>query len=92
MKKLNIKIYRNIYNFACWFETWWLTLREQHRLRVFENRVLKRIFGPRRDEVTGSGENHIMRSLMICTAHPKVKVKFRCGAFYSTTAYGLLYS
>jgi hypothetical protein len=29
-----------------------LTLREQHRLRVFENRVLRRIFGPRRDEVT----------------------------------------
>jgi hypothetical protein len=29
------------------------TLREEHRLRVFENRVLRRIFGPRRDEVTG---------------------------------------
>jgi hypothetical protein len=34
-------------------ETWSLTLREQHRLRMFENRVLKRIFGPERDEVTG---------------------------------------
>jgi hypothetical protein len=34
-------------------ETWSLTLREEHRLRVFENRVLKRIFGPERDEVTG---------------------------------------
>jgi hypothetical protein len=34
-------------------ETWSLTLREEHRLRVFENRVLRRIFGPRRDEVTG---------------------------------------
>ena len=33
-------------------ETWSLTLREEHRLRVFENRVLRRIFGPRRDEVT----------------------------------------
>jgi hypothetical protein len=30
-----------------------LTLREEHRLRVFENRVLRRIFGPKRDEVTG---------------------------------------
>jgi hypothetical protein len=30
------------------------TLREEHRLKVFENRVLKRIFGPKRDEVTGS--------------------------------------
>jgi hypothetical protein len=34
------------------FETWSLTLKEEHRLRVFENRVL-RIFGPMRDEVTG---------------------------------------
>jgi hypothetical protein len=34
-------------------ETWYLTLREEHRLRVFENRVLRRIFGPKRDEVTG---------------------------------------
>jgi hypothetical protein len=34
-------------------ETWSLTLREDHRLRVFENRVLRKIFGPKRDEVTG---------------------------------------
>jgi hypothetical protein len=34
-------------------ETWSLILREQNRLRVFENRVLRRIFGPKRDEVTG---------------------------------------
>jgi hypothetical protein len=34
-------------------ETWSFTLREEHRLRVFENRVLRRIFGPKRDEVTG---------------------------------------
>jgi hypothetical protein len=34
-------------------ETWSLTLREEHRLRVFENRVLRRIFGLERDEVTG---------------------------------------
>jgi hypothetical protein len=33
-------------------ETWSLILREEHRLRVFENRVLRRIFGPNRDEVT----------------------------------------
>ena len=33
-------------------ETWSLTLREEHRLRVFENRVLRRIFGPKRDRVT----------------------------------------
>jgi hypothetical protein len=34
-------------------ETWSLALREEHRLRVFENRVLRRIFGPKKDEVTG---------------------------------------
>jgi hypothetical protein len=34
-------------------ETWSLTLREEQRLRVFENSVLRRIFGPKRDEVTG---------------------------------------
>jgi hypothetical protein len=34
-------------------ETWSLTLREEHRLRVFENSVLRRIFGPKRDEMTG---------------------------------------
>jgi hypothetical protein len=34
-------------------KTWSLTLREERRLRVLENRVLRRIFGPKRDEVTG---------------------------------------
>ena len=34
-------------------ETWSLKLREERKLRVFENMVLRRIFGPRRDEVTG---------------------------------------
>ena len=51
-------------------ETWSLTLREEHRLRVFENRELRGIFGPKRDGVQESGENYIMRSLMICTPHP----------------------
>jgi len=44
------------YNFACVLygcETWSLTLGEERRLRVFENRVLRRVFGPKRDEVTG---------------------------------------
>jgi hypothetical protein len=48
-------------------ETWSLTLREEHRLRVFENRVLRRIFGPKRDEVMGDGGNCIMRSFITCT-------------------------
>jgi len=44
-------------------------LRKECRLRVFENKVLRRIFEPKRDKVTGSGENCVMRSLMICTPH-----------------------
>ena len=43
---------------------------EERRLRVFENRVLRRVFGPKRDEVTGNGENYIMRSLGIFTPYP----------------------
>jgi hypothetical protein len=39
------------YGYGC--ETWSLILRKEHRLWVFENRVLRRIFGPKRDEVTG---------------------------------------
>ena len=71
-KNIKIKIYRTIIfpvvSYGC--ETWSLTLREEHRLRLFENRVLRRVFGPTRDEVTGSGENYIMRNLMIYTPHP----------------------
>ena len=54
-KNLKIKIYRTIILpvvlYGC--ETWSLTLREERKLRVFENKVLRRIFGPRRDDVTG---------------------------------------
>ena len=50
-----MKIYRTIILpvvlYGC--ETWSLTLREEHRLRVFENRALRGIFGPKRDGVTG---------------------------------------
>ena len=53
-KNLKIKIYRNIILpvvlYGC--ETWSLTLKKERRLWVFENRVLRRIFGPKRDEVT----------------------------------------
>jgi hypothetical protein len=46
-------------------ETWSLTLREERTLRVSENKVLKRIYGPKREEVTRNGENYIMRSLIL---------------------------
>jgi hypothetical protein len=61
-KKLKIKIYGTIIlpvvlN-GC--ETWSLTLRDERRLRVFENRVLRKVFGPTREEVTGEwGKLHI---------------------------------
>jgi hypothetical protein len=52
---MQIRIYKTIILpvvlYGC--ETWSLTLREEYRLRVFENRVLRRIFGPKREEVTG---------------------------------------
>jgi hypothetical protein len=69
-RNLQVKIYKIIIIpvvlYGC--ETWFLTLREEHRLKVFENRVLRRIFGPKRDEVTGdwrklhSGELHNLYS------------------------------
>ena len=54
-KKSEIKIYGTIILLVVLYgsETWSLTLRKESRLRVFENRVLRRIFGPMRDKVTG---------------------------------------
>jgi hypothetical protein len=54
-KNLKIRIYKAkilpVVLYGC--ETWSLILREEHRPRVFENKMLRRIFGPKRDEVTG---------------------------------------
>ena len=54
-KNSNIKIYRTVILSVVLYEceTWSLILKEERRLRVFENRVLRRIFGPRRDEIKG---------------------------------------
>ena len=71
-KKLKIKIYRTIILpvvlYGC--ETWSLTLRDERRLRVFENRVLRRVFWPKRDEVTGEWRKLQDDELMIFTSHP----------------------
>jgi hypothetical protein len=71
-KNIKINIYRTVILpvvlYGC--ETWSLKLRDEHRLRVFEIRVLRRIFGAKRDVVTGNGVNFIMRSLMMCNPHP----------------------
>jgi hypothetical protein len=54
-KNLKIKIYRTIILLVVLYgcETWSLTLREERRLKAFRNRVLRRIFGTKRDDVTG---------------------------------------
>jgi len=71
-KNVKIKIYRTIILrvvlYGC--ETWSLTLREERKLKVFENMVLRRIFGPRRDEITGNGGDCITMSYMICNPRP----------------------
>ena len=63
-RNLKIKIYRTIILpvvlYGC--ETRSLTLREERKLRVFANMVWRRIFGPRREEVTGNGGDCITRS------------------------------
>jgi hypothetical protein len=62
-------------------------LREESRLRVFESRVLRIIFGRKRDDV----ENYIMRSLMFCTAHQMLFVGYKIennGMSGTCSAYG----
>jgi hypothetical protein len=68
---LKVKIYKTIVlpvaAYGC--ETCSLTLREEHRLRVLENRMPRRIFGPKRDEVMDSGENCTVGSFIVFTHH-----------------------
>jgi hypothetical protein len=54
-KNVKVRIYKTIILpvVLYGFETWSLALREEHEVRVFENRVLRRIFGPKTDGVTG---------------------------------------
>jgi hypothetical protein len=50
-------------------ETWFLILREEHRLMVFENRVLRRIFGHKRKELARGREDCTMKNSIACTLH-----------------------
>jgi hypothetical protein len=50
-------------------ETWFLALREEQRLRLFEYRVLRKLFGHKTDAVRETGGKCTTRSLMICTPH-----------------------
>ena len=46
-----------------------LSLREERRLRVLESRVLRKIFGPKGDEIGGGGEDRMLRTFVMCSAH-----------------------
>jgi hypothetical protein len=80
-RNLKVKIYKTIFLPVVLYgsETWSLTSREEHRLWVFENRVLRRISGPKRDEVTGewrklhSGELHNLYSSPDIIRHIKAR-------------------
>jgi hypothetical protein len=68
LEKQKIRIYKTIILpmvlYGC---EAYLTLREEHRLRVFENRVLRRIFGQKRDEMMGEWRKLHKRNFVICT-------------------------
>jgi len=70
-KDIKIKMYRTVIwpvvSYGC--EAWSVTLSEVHRLRVFENGVLRKVFVPKRDEVTGEWRRLIMRNFMICAPY-----------------------
>jgi hypothetical protein len=70
----NVQIYRGINLLVVLYgcETWSLTLREECRLRVFENRVLRRIFGPKRDEVTGEWRRLHNKELYAVYSSPNI--------------------
>jgi hypothetical protein len=68
-RSVKVKIYKTIIMPAVLYgcETWTLTLREEHRLRVFENRVLRRIFRLKRDEKQENAGSCTVRSFIFCT-------------------------
>jgi hypothetical protein len=85
---VNFKLLKYIYIYICALilpnvlygcETWSLTLREERRLRVFENNVLRRIFGPRSDEVTGEWRRLHNEELNVLYCSPNVvrEIKWR---------------
>jgi hypothetical protein len=71
---VTIKIYRTIMLLVVLYgcETWSLTLRRECRLRVFENRVLRRIFGPKTEEVTGEWRRLHNKELYALYSSPNI--------------------
>jgi hypothetical protein len=76
-KNVKIRIYNTIILpvvlYVC--ETWTLTLREEHSLRVVEDRVLRRIFRPKRDEVTGGLRRHNEELHNLCSSTSIIEMK-----------------
>ena len=70
-KKLKVNTYETIMLpvvlYGC--ETWSLTFREEQKFRVIENKVIRKIFGAQRDEITREWGNYIMLSYMYCILH-----------------------
>ncbi|KAJ4435555.1 hypothetical protein ANN_18171 [Periplaneta americana] len=81
-KNLKVRIYKTVILpvvlYGC--ETWTLTLREEHRFRVFENKVLRKIFGAKRDEVTGEWRKLYNTELHALYSSPDIirNIKSRC--------------
>jgi hypothetical protein len=85
-KSIKIRIYKililPVVLYGC--ETWSLTLREEHRLRVFDSRVLRRIFGRNWDDVTGDWRklhNEELHNLYSCTQRHKISHRKRMQNF-----------
>jgi hypothetical protein len=80
-RNVKVKIYKTIILpvvlYGC--ETWSLTLREENRLRLFENRVLRRIFGTKRDEITGKWRKLHNEELHILYSSPNIISKSNQG-------------
>jgi hypothetical protein len=70
-RNVNVKVYKTIILPLVFYgyETWSITLREEHGLKEFENRVLKRIFGPKRDGIMGDWRKLHNGSFVICTRY-----------------------
>jgi len=70
-KNVKINVCRRVILFVILYGyvAWFLTLWEEHRLRVFENRALRRIFGPKWDDVTREWRRLHTEEFMICTTH-----------------------
>jgi hypothetical protein len=68
-KNVKIKIYRTVIFpvVFCGYETWPVTVREEHRLRVFKNGVLRKMFGPEKDEFNGGVQRTIQRAPLWCS-------------------------